>query len=193
MPSDYTRIWPIAFAALAMFVIYRRLRRNFGRQVLSPTRMALRITVLAVLACALAPSALRSSQFLLADLVGLGTGIALGLYGAERTRFQTVSGRLHYVPHTYTGIAVSLLLMGRLVYRLVAVYGGSGRSSFDATNATDMSQTFSSSALAKSPLTLGMLYVVIGYYVCYFGVVLWKSKRIGPEDIEVISTSNAAG
>jgi hypothetical protein len=172
-----------------MFVIYRRLRRNFGRQTLSPTRMGLRVTVLVVLALALAPTALRSSQFLLADIAGLAVGIALGLYGAERTRFQTLAGRLHYVPHTYTGIAVSLLLVGRLAYRLVAVYG----SNAGAANAADMTQPFSSSALAKSPLTMGMLYVVIGYYVCYFGVVLWKSKRIGPEDIEVISTSNAAG
>ena len=149
MPFDYSRIWPFALAALAMFVIYRRLRRNFGRQALSPTRMTLRIVVLSVLAFALAPTALRSSSFLLADVAGLGVGIALGLYGAERTRFQTVSGRLHYVPHTYTGIAVSLLLVGRLVYRWIAVYG----SNAGATTAADMSQPFSSSAMPAAAIS----------------------------------------
>jgi hypothetical protein len=33
--------------------------------------------------------------------------------------FATYKERLHYMPHTYAGIAVSLLFLGRLVYRLV--------------------------------------------------------------------------
>jgi hypothetical protein len=39
---------------------------------------------------------------------------------------------------------------------------------------------------------LALRIVVIGYYVCYCSMVLWKSKRIGPQDLEVIVTSPAA-
>jgi hypothetical protein len=39
--------------------------------------------------------------------------------------------------------------------------------------------------MVRSPLTLGLLFVLIGYYVCYYSLVLWKSKQIKPEDIEV--------
>jgi hypothetical protein len=46
--------------------------------------------------------------------------------------------------------------------------------------------------MMQSPLTLGFLFVVVGYYVCYYSIVLWKSKRIGPEDLEAPSTSSAA-
>jgi hypothetical protein len=40
----------------------------------------------------------------------------------------------------------------------------------------------------QSPFTVGLLCVVIGYYVCYYGLVLFKSTRIGPEDLEVSTT-----
>jgi hypothetical protein len=68
--------------------------------------------------------ALRSAQFLSAEVAGAALGIGMAFWGAERTRFQMYEGRLHYVPHTYTGIAVSLLFLGRLVFRFVQVYAG---------------------------------------------------------------------
>jgi hypothetical protein len=40
----------------------------------------------------------------------------------------------------------------------------------------------------KSPLTAGLVFVLIGYYVVYYGVVLWKSRHISPEDLEVVAT-----
>jgi hypothetical protein len=36
------------------------------------------------------------------------------------------------------------------------------------------------------------LFVVVGYYVCYFSMVLWKSKRISPDDFDAAPTSTAA-
>ena len=38
-------------------------------------------------------------------------------------RFLTQGGQLYYVPHSYTGIIVSLLFLGRLVYRIAQIYG----------------------------------------------------------------------
>jgi hypothetical protein len=124
MPPDFSQIGPFLFAALVVFAIYRRFRRNFGRQLLRPGRMTLRIVLLAVLGCALLPLALRSAQYLWAEIAGAALGIGLGLWGAERTRFMMYGGRLHYLPHTYTGIAVSLLFLGRLAFRVAQVYTG---------------------------------------------------------------------
>jgi hypothetical protein len=189
MPADFSQIGPFLLAALVVFVIYRRFRRSFGRQLLRPARMTLRIVLLAVFVCALLPAALRSSQFLTAELVGAGLGIALGLWGAERTRFVMHGGRLHYVPHTYTGIAVSLLFLGRLVFRIVQLYAGTQASY--AANAVNASQAFTPPAMVKSPLTVGIFFVLAGYYLYYYGWVLWKSKRLNPEDIEVESAAAA--
>lgn len=185
MPFDNAQIVPYALAILAVLLVYRRLRRNFGRQALSPLRMRLRIGMLVVLAAALLPAALRSWQFCMADLAGLLAGIALGAWGADRTRFEQRGAQLCYVPHAWSGIAVSLLLIGRLVYRMSLLYSAQRGAS---GNHADALQALGSPALFGSPLTAALLFVVIGYYVCYYGRVLWKATRIGPEDLEVAAT-----
>jgi NhaP-type Na+/H+ or K+/H+ antiporter len=176
MQPDYSRFWPYAIAGLAVFLIYRRFRRSFGRQPLRPVRMWIRIVLLVLLSCSLLPSALKSGQFLFAELAGAVAGMALGFWGARHTRYATYEGRLHYVPHTYTGVAVSLLFIGRLVYRVAEWYGQNGM----LQGAADVAPP----PMMRSPLTVGLIFVVVGYYVCYYAMVLWKSKRISPEDLE---------
>jgi hypothetical protein len=192
MQGDFSQIGPFLLAALVVFVIYRRFRRNFGRQLLSPGRMKYRIVILAVVGCLLLPTALRSGQYLAAILAGAAVGVGLALWGAERTRFQMYGGRLHYVPHTYTGIAVSLLFLGRLVYRFAQVYSGAHASSgAHAANAADPSQPFAAASMVRSPLTVAIVFVLIGYYVCYYSLVLRKSKHLKPEVIEIAASSAA--
>jgi hypothetical protein len=36
---------------------------------------------------------------------------------------------------------------------------------------------------------VGILSVLIGYYVCYYSWVLWKSKHLKAEDIEAASAA----
>jgi hypothetical protein len=189
MQPDFSQFGPYLIAALVVFAMYRRLRRSFGRQPLRPRRMTVRIVLLAVVACALLPLALRSVQFLTAELIGAVLGVGLGLWGAERTRFVMFRGKLHYVPHTYTGIAVSLLFLGRVVYRLVQVYStlhAAHAAHASAVNAADPANGFGSSGMVRSPLTVGIFFVLMGYYVCYYSLVLWKSKHLNAADIEVI-------
>ena len=188
MQVDYSRIWPYAIAGLAVLLIYRRFRRSFGRQPIRPIRMWIRIVLLIVLSCSLLPLAFKSGQFLVAELAGAMAGLALGFWGARHTRYATYEGRLHYVPHTYTGIAVSLLFIGRLVYRIVEWYGENGALG----GALNASQGIAPAPMVRSPLTVGLIFVVVGYYVCYYAMVLWKSKRISPEDLEAVPAPAAA-
>jgi hypothetical protein len=187
MQSDFSQIGPYLFAALVVFAVYRRLRRSFGRQPLRATRMTVRMVLLTVIVCALLPVALRSQQYLGAEIVGAALGIGLGIWGAQRTRFLMVGERLHYVPHTYTGIAVSLLFLGRLVYRIVQVYTAAhaGHAAYPA----DPSQAMGPASMVRSPLTVGVFFVLAGYYLYYYGWVLWKSKHLKAEDIEAASAA----
>jgi hypothetical protein len=181
MRTDFSQIGPFLIAALAVFVIYRRFRRNFGQQRLLPARMQVRIVVLLIIGCLLLPSALRSIALLSALLAGVAAGVALALWGAARTRFLMIGKQLYYVPHTYTGVAVSLLFLGRLIYRLLQAYGAT-----HAAGAGDLgpgTQAFAPAGMAGSPLTIGLFFVLMGYYVCYYSVVLWKSKRVSAEEI----------
>jgi hypothetical protein len=178
MPVEYSRIWSWIIAALVVWMIYRRLRRNFGRQRLHTTRMKVRMAILVVLAASLSPLALRSDGFMLAEAAGAAIGVAMALWGAQRTRFVRQNEELYYVPHTYSGIAVSLLLFGRIVYRFVDLYS-TGRLSVPAGGPHSPG-----ASMVQSPLTVGLFFVLIGYYVCYYGVVLWKSTHITAADLE---------
>jgi hypothetical protein len=187
MQSDFSQIGPFLFAALVVFAVYRRLRRSFGRQLLRPTRMTIRMVLLTVIVCALLPLALRSQQYLGAEIVGAALGIGLGVWAAQRTRFLMVGERLHYVPHTYTGIAVSLLFVGRLIYRIVQVYAAA--HAVHGADAADPSQAMGPASMVRSPLTVGMFLVLAGYYLYYYGWVLWKSKHLKAEDVEAASAA----
>jgi hypothetical protein len=174
MSGDFSQIGTFLLVALLVFVLYRRLRRTFGRQPLRPARMAVRIVVFAVLAVLLAPTALRSNAFAGAALAGLCAGIVLALWGASRTRFERTGTELYYVPHTYTGIAVSLLFIGRVAYRLLQAYGAT--HGVRTASAADPGSGFA--GYVSSPLTLGLFFALVGYYVCYLGSILWKSKHL---------------
>jgi len=197
MPADFSQIFPFLFAALIVFALYRRLRRSFGRQPLRPARMILRIVLITVAGCALLPMALLSARYLWAEIAGAALGMGLGSWGAERTRFVAFGGRLHYVPHTYTGIAVSLLFVGRLAFRAVQVYArvqaphAADAGGAYVTDAPDPSLAFAPASMVRSPLTVGIFFVLAGYYLWYYGSVLWKSKHLKAEDVEAASPAAA--
>jgi hypothetical protein len=178
MPDVFSQFATYLFVALIIFVVYRRLRRMFGRQILSPARMGLRMAVFAVLAALLLPSALRSAAFAGAALSGMAVGVLLALWGASRTRFERAGARLYYVPHTYTGIAVSLLVVGRVSFRLLQAY----QVTHDAGAGPPPRPPTGLSSFVSSPLTLGLFFVLVGYYVCYFGLVLWRSKHLKADE-----------
>jgi len=174
MQPDLSRIAPFLFAALVVWIVYRRFRRNFGQQPLRPVAMRIRIAILLIVGCLLLPAALRSSAFLLAMLGGAIIGAVLAVFGAQRTRFLKVAGQLFYVPHTYTGALVSLLFLGRIVYRLLQVYGQMHAGQLGTMDAQNRSPL----GMMNSPLTLGMYFVLMGYYVCYYAMVLQNSKSV---------------
>jgi cytochrome b561 len=178
MPPDYLRFLPWVFAILVPLALYRRFRRTFGRQPLRPKRMMVRIAIFLLLAALLTRS---SRDFALGEIGGVLIGAVLALWGASRTRFATENGQRYYVPHTYTGIAVSLLFVARLIYRLAQSSGALAT----AGSAGNTAPAAGPLAAMQSPLTAGIFFVLIGYYVCYYSWVLWKSRHITAADLEV--------
>jgi hypothetical protein len=179
MPNGFPQYGTYLIAALIVFVLYRRLRRTFGRQPLRTVQMAIRIVLFAVLAVVLLPTALKSIAFAGAAASGIAIGILLALWGASRTRFERTDGRLYYVPHTYTGIAVSLLFVGRVAFRVIQAYQMNQLAGTRASTAADPALA----SYVSSPLTLGLFFVLVGYYVCYYGLVLWRSKRLKADEV----------
>jgi hypothetical protein len=182
MKWDHANGWLVLWAALLAFAIYRRFRRNFGRQALRPKRMVVRIGLLCVIAALLLPAAERSAQFTLAIATGLAAGLGLGIWAGTRTRFETHDGTLHYIPHTYTGLVVFALFAARMAYRFGALLVG-GTVPGEVPGAAAAPNSFQLT-LVQSPLTLGLFFVLIGYYVVYYSQLLWKSRHLKSEDIE---------
>jgi hypothetical protein len=186
MKLDFSQIGPFLVAALVMFGVYRRLRRSFGQQPLRPVRMKVRIAMLLIIGALLLIGAGHSVQFIVAVLAGATAGILLAIWGASRTRFLWIETQQYYVPHTYTGIAVTALFVGRLAYRLIQVYGAMHAAKSAGDHPAE--QVFTPDAMVRSPLTLGLFFVLMGYYVCYYSLVLLKAKRVAAEAVSAVPT-----
>ncbi len=165
-----------AFALLMLLIVYRRLRRQFGAQPLQPMRLGVRIAVLFAVGLALLPVAARSFTSIGVGLLGLGAGVALGKIAAARTRFTRRGDALDYIPHTATGVLVSALLLLRLGMRFARLYSG--------VSSVPPGAGFAPALQELGPLTVGLLFLLVGYYVYYYSRVLWKSRHLEPGDLD---------
>lgn len=178
MPTISPHALTLAVAiALIALMMYRRARRNFGRQPVQPKRMTTRIVILAIVGAVIVVGSLHDARTLAADLGGLVTGAALGWWGLRLTRFEREPDGMHYIPHSWFGIAITALLAARIAYRFVVmapVMQGAGQA---------MGPMSPFAAYQKSPLTLALFGLLIGYYVCYYAGVLIVARK-QPEKIQ---------
>jgi hypothetical protein len=166
---DPKLIAPILFAALLVWGIFRRVRRTFGRQPVQVGRIWLRIGMLTLLGGLLiATSVARNAEALEALSGGLACGAALAYVGLRHTKFEVTPEGRFYTPHTYIGLAVTALFLGRLLYRFFYLsYGANAVTGADRNLAV---------AYQRNPLTLGIFAVLIGYYVLFYAGVLFRTR-----------------
>jgi len=162
-------VTPLLFGALIAFGIYRRIKRNIGRQLLQPVRLKLRISLFAVVGGLILAGALRDAALAGAMTAGLAGGIALGWFGLRHTQFEAVGPDRFYTPHTYIGALVSALFLGRIAYRFIVLY---------STSHAVAAGSLPFSSYERSPLTLALFGVLVGYYVAYYTGVLRRGARL---------------
>ena len=158
--------------ALLLWVIYRRFKRTFGRQRLSPGRMIFRIGLLCLVGV-LSLVQVRGGTWQLfgTEALGLAAGLALAVWASSQTRFERHEGALYYVPHTLSGVVVSALFLSRLVYRLLMQYQTATHAG-GAAAAPNMSFA----TAIHNPFTMGLFFVLVGYYAGFYSLVLLKSR-----------------
>jgi hypothetical protein len=165
---------PLLIIAVVAFRVWVRVRSQFGLQPIQRNRMTVRIVVFAILGVLLGFYALsaHAPNLLMGLCGGLVLGVALGLVGLNLTRFEVhpVKGDC-YVPNRYIGALLTILFLGRLVWRLAMV-------SPQLMDATGAAQPVHGPGVGQSPLTLGILGLIVSYYISYFTGLLIHHQRI---------------
>ena len=164
---DQKFITPLIVGVVLIWAMYRRMRRTFGRQPVYVGRLRFRVGLFAAVGALMVLASAQNLPLLGALLGGVAGGAVLGWVGLRHTRFVTTPEGKFYIPHTYMGLLITALLLGRLMYRLLAVYP-------QAQAATPQTQD-PLAAVAGSPLTSAILGLMVGYYVIYYLGVLRRS------------------
>jgi hypothetical protein len=175
-PFNPSLVVPIGLGALILWRTYSRVRRMVGRQQLSNIRPWITVIVFSLLILMLGGVSLARPQSLLGLGGGLAVGIGLGVYSLRKTRFENTAQGLFYTPSAHVGIAVTLLFVGRILYRLIQMYatGMPGGGPAPAPGQDPMA------SYATTPLTLLVFGVLAGYYVTYaIGLLRWKASIKG--------------
>lgn len=154
----------IVVIALILFVVYRRVRRNFGRQRVSEGRLKFRIGLLSVIGALLLILSIRFPPALAALAGGVVGGLALATVGLRHTQFENTSEGRFYTTHTYFGLVVTALFLVRISYRLLMVQPAAADGQSPISN------------LQHSPLNTLVFGLVIGYYTCFNLGVLRRSQ-----------------
>ena len=157
------KLVPLAIVAVLAIRMYGRVRRNIGRQPLQPKRTIARIIIFAVLTCLLAVFCVFFPRLVIGLGGGLALGVLLALVGLRLTRFEALPQGHFYTPNPYIGVALSVLLVGRLVYRLLL---------FSATP----DNPAQAPPLLQSSLSFLVFGLLAGYYMTYYIGLLMRSK-----------------
>lgn len=169
-----------AGAGITAFFVYRRFRRNFGPQRVNRGALRFRVGLFLALSLLVVAPAVSSAAGAASAAAGLAAGLAVAAWAAVRTRFGERDGNLYYTPHPYAGLAVSLLFLGRLVYRYASELSASAPPPADPAAALSRSLN----ELSGSPATLLVFFLLAGYYVYYYLYLLRRSSRPGFAAVE---------
>ncbi len=167
-----------AIAVLIFWRVIRRIRRLVGRQRVRTGRLTATSIVFPLLLVGVALSTGGDPRLVEGLAAGVAIGIALALAGLRLTRFEHGGDGASYTPNTVLGVAISLLFVGRVVYRLGVVSTTTGH--FDPS---------SMQAFGRSPLTLATFGLVAAYFASYsIGILVWHRRVRAADPMSIPGT-----
>jgi hypothetical protein len=151
--NNQTVIW-IVMGGVMAWSIYRRVRRSIGKQKLKPKRTIARLVIFCVVSFLILLSGFQAPRVLLGFGGGLLAGALLGFLGLRLTQFETTEEGHFYKPDTRIGVGLSLLLTGRVIYRMVVL--------------NNVALAPNHPPPMQSPLTYLIIGLTFGYYIVYY-------------------------
>jgi hypothetical protein len=168
MPVHLTQY--LVMLPVLAWLVWRRVRRQFGRQPIQRKRMIFRIVLFSVVGAALALSGFQRIELVEGLAGGVLIGAALGLLGLRLTRFEVdpVKGDC-YVPNPWIGALLTVLLLARLGWRLLVL--------LPQMQGAPAAAAASPPGQNLSPLTMLVIGLLVGYYIAYFSGLLIHHRR----------------
>ena len=145
---------PFLFAGLIAWIVYRRVRRNVGRQKVWPRLIRIYLCTGSLLTLWVISLSFQSLNLLLGIAGGLLVGALLGRLGWRLTKFEETPDGHFYTPDTRIGIAISLLFIARIAYRFWMLRDAAASSGVHH--------------FIRNPLTLFVFGLFAGYYIVYY-------------------------
>ncbi|MGG1553846.1 hypothetical protein [Paenibacillus ferrarius] len=174
-------ILPLLFIA---FFIYRRIKRTVGFQPLRRRRLIVRTSLFSVFGVVILALGFVHPIHFIGYGLGLAGGTLLGLTAIRHTRFEHRADGWYYRTHLWIDITVLVLFLGRLAYRYAAIAVSSTPSNM---NPADFSQ------FSKDPVTAGAFFIIVSYYVIFFGYLLREEKKLDPPALHATTPTSPAG
>jgi hypothetical protein len=160
---DSSTLILLGVLALLAWRVYARLKRLVGRQRSSAPRHWIGIVLYTLLSVLLALTALIHPESLAGLLGGLAVGTGLAVIGLRLTKFEANAEGYFYTPNAHIGVALSLLFVCRIAYRVIQV--------------TMLHQPGDPQAFTRSPLTLIAFGMLAGYFITYaIGMLRWRAR-----------------
>jgi hypothetical protein len=157
----------VALVPLIAWRLYSRIKRLLSRQKSRLWRHWAAVIFFPLFLLMLGFVAMGNPLSLASLVAGVAAGAGLAIWGLKLTRFERTGEGYFFTPNARIGLALTALLLMRLAYRL-ATTGISGMRDSDAAQ-----------AFTRSPLTLVVVGLIMGYYAAYaIGLLRW---RLGAE------------
>lgn len=154
---------PLLATAGIGWIMYRRIRRSFGRQPWQPKRTMFRLGLMVLLLAFLLFGAVFLPNVRLGVGLGLAAGLSLGALALHLTQMEWHEGKPTYVPNPWIGGVLTLLLVGRLAWRW------SQGAFSDGAAAT---------AQQASPLTMAFAGMLVGYFLLLNSGLFWRMRHL---------------
>jgi hypothetical protein len=157
----------VVLIPFVLWRVYQRIKRLMVRQRSQAWRHWVGLVLFPVLLAVLGVAALAHPMALAGMGAGVIAGIGLAVLGLRRTVYERIGSDFFYTPSAHIGALVSLLFLGRLLYRGYEFYFAGVARPDD---------------FASSPLTLLVFGILAGYYATYAGGILrWRSNAARTE------------
>jgi hypothetical protein len=151
----------VVLVPLVMWRVYQRVKRLMVRQRSQPWRHWISVVLFPALLVLMGAVSLAHPQALGGMAAGVAAGAVLGVLGLRKTRYEHIGSEFFYTPNAHIGVLVSLLFVGRLLYRGYEFYALGAAQTQD---------------FGSSPLTLLVFGVLAGYYTTYAaGILRWRA------------------